>query len=120
MCLTCSGLLFLLLNLFTLRFHLCLFNLSVIPCQVPGGTYILHATMVLHYSPWVIALITLVVYCCLLLSPMCMTEPVHLYMPQLFTHCLPTIICVVQMIVMYMIDIYVFMFLKMPQKFQAK
>jgi len=49
-----------------------------------------------------------------------MTEPVHLYMPQLFTHCLPTIICVVQMIVMYMIDIYVFMFLKMPQKFQAK
>jgi len=30
-------------------------------------------------------------HCCLLSSPMCMP---HLYIPQLFTHCLPTIICV--------------------------
>jgi len=35
-------------------------------------------------------------YCCLLSSPM-LASPAHLYMPHLFTHCLPTIICVMLM-----------------------
>jgi len=35
-------------------------------------------------------------YCCLLPSPM-LPSPAHLYMPHLFTYCLPTIICVMLM-----------------------
>jgi len=31
-----------------------------------------------------------------------LASPAHLYMPQLFTHCLPTIICVVLMSIVYL------------------
>jgi len=43
--------------------------------------------------------------CILLLASLTYVHdlPAHLYMPQLFTHCLLAIICVAQLIVMYMI-----------------
>jgi len=39
-------------------------------------------------------------YCCLLPSP------AHLYMPQLFTHCLPIIICVMLMSTVYVLYVF--------------
>jgi len=45
-------------------------------------------------------------YCCLLPSPVVCLPPwtlAHLYMPHLFTHCLPTIICVTLMSIVFFI-----------------
>ena len=53
-------------------------------------------------------------YCCSLLlpSPVCLPSPAHLYMLQLFTHCLPTIICVMLMsIVFFFFWLYFYCFL---------
>jgi len=42
-----------------------------------------------------------------------LASPAHLYMPHLFTHCLPTIICVMLMFVVFFFILYFFYFCDM-------
>jgi len=94
----------------------------------------IYAKVVLHCGPWVILFFTICVvkHCSLPLLhafvmkcrvydiAVCLItivvahfshvqyvhdSPAHLYIPQLFTHCLPTIICVALMFVMYVFDL---------------
>ena len=51
-------------------------------------------------------------YCCLLSSPIMLALPAHLYMPHLFTHCLPTIICVMLMSIAFILCFLVCLYLR--------
>ena len=53
--------------------------------------------------------------CCLILSPYLMlASPAHLYMPHLLTHCLPTIICVMLMSIVFFYFCYMLHFFVTP------
>jgi len=52
-------------------------------------------------------LLLFTLYACVLASP------AHLHMPQLFTHCLPTIICVTLISIVYVLQTNCFMYLSL-------